>query len=234
MSSRTVGYMNVIVHGGQSVAADWDQVKALLEPAEVPERRGRNGVPLPSGYSLRTEIDDLHAVLDRHERPTLIGHSYGGLIALMTAQERDDLEALVLYEPPLRLDSATAQSFLQAVDSGDRDLALEIMVTRVAGEHAFRDADPARWLAAQDLLDTTAEEVKEIDGYRYQPPKLQVPVTVIVGERTDHIFGPAARELAEDTGGSFVTLPGEGHVAHRTNPALLAATIRGGSTTLGG
>ena len=76
--------------------------------------------------------------------------------------------------------------------------------------------------------------LKEIDGYRYQPPKLRVPVTVIVGERTDHIFGPAARELVRDTGGTFVTLKGEGHVAHRTNPELLAATIRAGSTTLGG
>lgn len=226
--------MNVIVHGGQNVAADWNQVKALVEPAEVPERRGRNGVPLPDDYSLRTEVDDLHAVLDRHEQPTLFGHSYGGLIALLAAQERDDLKALVLYDPPLRLDSATIASFGQALDSGDRDLALEIMVTEIAGEHAFRDTDPARWLKAQELLDTTFEELKEIDGYRYQPPKLRVPVTVVVGERTDHIFGPAARELVRDTGGTFVTLKGEGHVAHRTNPELLAATIRAGSTTLGG
>ncbi|MEU0881895.1 alpha/beta hydrolase [Lentzea sp. NPDC005914] len=226
--------MNVIVHDGQNVAADWDQVKALLEPAEVPERRGRNGVPLPDDYSLRTEIDDLHAVLDRHERPALIGHSYGGLIALLTAQERDDLTALVLYDPPLRLDSAAIASVGQALTSGDRDLALEIVVTGIAGGHSFRDTDPARWLKAQEMLDTTYEELKEIDRYRYRPPELRVPVTVIVGERTDHIFGPAARELAKDTGGSFVTLPNEGHVAHRTNPALLAATICGGSTTLGG
>lgn len=226
--------MNVIVHGGQGVAADWDKVKALLEPAEVPERRGRNGVPLPDDYSLRTEIDDLHEVLDRHERPTLIGHSYGGLIALLTAQERDDLQALVLYDPPLRLDSAVIASVGQALNSGNRDLALEIVVTGIAGEHAFRDADPARWLKAQELLDTTFEELKEIDGYRYRPPALRAPVTVIVGERSDHVFGPAARELAKDTGGAFVTLEGEGHVAHRTNPELLAETIRAGSTTLSG
>jgi pimeloyl-ACP methyl ester carboxylesterase len=61
----------------------------------------------------------------------------------------------------------------------------------------------------------------------------QVPVTVVVGQRTDHIFGPTARVLVRDAGGTFVTLPGEGHVAHRSNPALLAATIREASTTLG-
>jgi pimeloyl-ACP methyl ester carboxylesterase len=224
--------MNVIIHGGQAVAADWDPVKTLLEPAVVPERRGRNGVPLPDGYSLRTEVDDLHKILDQHENPTVIGHSYGGLIALLAAQERDDLAALVLYEPPLRIDSAAVESFGQALHSGDRDLALEIMVTRIAGEHAFRDSAPERWLKAQELLDTTFAELKEIDAYRYQPPKLQAPVAVIIGERTDHIFGPAARDLVRDTGGTFVTLTGEGHVAHRSNPELLAATIREVSTTL--
>ncbi|WP_157985011.1 alpha/beta fold hydrolase [Lentzea terrae] len=225
--------MNVILHGAQAVATDWDQVKALLGPTDVPERRGRNGVPLPGDYGLRTEIDDLHAVLDRHERPTLIGHSYGGLIALHAAQERDDLSALVLYEPSLRINSATVESFQHALRNGDRDLALEIIVTKLAGDPSFRDDDPERWLKAQDMLDTSSRELTVVDDYRYEPPKLNIPVTVIVGEHTDHIFGPGARDLVKDTGGTFVTLRGEGHVAHLTNPELLAATIREASTTLG-
>ncbi|ANZ37996.1 hypothetical protein BBK82_19975 [Lentzea guizhouensis] len=225
--------MNVIVHGAQSDAAAWEPVKALLsEPTEVPERRGRNGVPLPAGYSLRTEVDDLHAVLDRLERTTLIGHSYGGLIALLTAQERDDLEALVLYEPAIGLNTVAVEAFGNALAGGDRDLALEVMVTRIAGERSFRDTDPEGWLAAQEMLETTWEELKQADGYRYAPPKLRVPVTVVVGERTDRIFGPAARDIVLDTGGRLVTLRGEGHIAHVTNPALLAATIEGRSTTL--
>ena len=224
--------MNVILHGAQSVATDWDQVKALIGPTDVPERRGRNGVPLPDDYSLRTEIDDLHAVLDRHDRPTLIGHSYGGLVALMTAQERDDLKALVLYEPSLRINSATVESFQHALKRGDRDLALEIIVTKLAGDPSFRDSDPERWLAAQEMLETSSRELTVVDNYRYEPPKLQIPVTVIVGEHTDHIFGPGARDLVKDTGGTLVVLEGEGHVAHFTNPELLAATIREASTTL--
>lgn len=226
--------MNVIVHGGQGFAADWDQVKALLGPTEVPERRGRNGVPLPGDYGLRTEIDDLHGVLDRHENVTLVGHSYGGLIAWLTAQERDDLAALVLYEPVIYLDAAALEALGNALSSGDRDLALEIVVSRISGEKPFRDADPERWLRAQDLLDTTFRELTAAGDYRYQPAKLQVPVTVVVGERTEPFFGPGARDIVRDTSGKLVTLNGEGHLAHRTNPALLAATIREGSTTLSG
>lgn len=224
--------MNVIVHGAQSTAADWDQVKALLGPTDIQDRRGRNGVPLPGDYSLRTEIDDLHAVLDRHENPVLFGHSYGGLIALLTARERDDLAALVLYEPAFYLNSAAIERFRQALARGDRDLALEIMVVEIAGEQVFRDDDPEGWLEAQDLLDTTLHELNEVDDYRYEPPKLQVPVTVIVGERTEHIFGRAARDVVRDTGGALVTLENEGHIAHVTNPELLATTIRGGSLKL--
>ncbi|MFJ5991094.1 alpha/beta fold hydrolase [Lentzea sp. NPDC092896] len=218
--------MNVILHGAQGTAEDWDQMKALLGPTEVPERRGRNGVPLPSGYGLRTEIDDLHAVLDRHERPTLIGHSYGGVIALLAAQERADLKALVLYEPAIGLDAQAVRDFEDALGRGDRDLALEIMAVRIAGEAPFRDTDPEGWLKAQDMLDTTLHELRAVVGYRYEPPKLSIPVTVIVGERTDHLFGPAAREIVKDTGGTLITLEGAGHVAHVTHPELLSKAMQ--------
>ncbi|MEV6239929.1 alpha/beta hydrolase [Lentzea sp. NPDC051838] len=222
--------MNVIVHGVQSVSEDWAQVSALLGETEVPDRRGRKGVPLPDDYSLRTEIDDLHAVLDRHENPTLIGHSYGGLIALLTARERDDLKALVLYEPALYLAGEILDRIESALREGDRDRALEIVAVEVAGEQPFRVEDPEGWLRAQDLVDTTFRELQQVSFYVHEPAEIKAPLTVILGERTEPYFGRAAR----DAGGELVTLKGEGHVAHVTNPELLAETIRRGSTTLGG
>ncbi|GLY53523.1 alpha/beta hydrolase [Lentzea sp. NBRC 102530] len=218
--------MNVILHGAQSTAADWAPVKALLEPAETPERRGRNGVPLPAEYSLRTEVDDLHAVLDRHEDTTLIGHSYGGIIALLAAQERTDLRALVLYEPAIGIDPAAVDAYEQALADGDRDLALEIMVVRIAGEPVFRDTAPERWEDAKTMLDTTLRELKAAVAYRYEPPKLDIPVTVIVGEHTDHLFGPAAWDVVRDTGGTLVTIEGAGHVAHLTHPEEFAKIVQ--------
>lgn len=219
--------MNVIVHGVQSVSEDWAQVAALLGPTEVPDRRGRKGVPLPDDYSLRTEIDDLHEVLDRHERPTLIGHSYGGLIAMLAARERDDLSAVVLYEPALYLAQDVLDRMGRALANGDRDKALEIVAVAV-GEQPFRDEDPDGWLRAQDLVDVTCRELGQVVAYEHRPAQIDAPVTVILGERTEPIFGRAAR----DAGGELVVLGGEGHIAHVTNPELLAMTIRKGSTTL--
>lgn len=227
MSTFSVAIMNVITHGVQSVSEDWAQVSELLGPTEVPDRRGRKGVPLPDDYSLRTEIDDLHAILDRYENPTLIGHSYGGLIALLTARERDDLARVVLYEPALYLAQQTVDRIGQALRNNDRDKALEIVSLEV-GERPFRNEDPEGWLKAQELIDTTFRELSQVSTYVHEPVKISAPLTVVLGERTEPIFGRAAR----DAGGTLVTLKGEGHIAHVTNPGLLAATIREGSTTL--
>lgn len=221
--------MNVIVHGVQSVSEDWAQVGALLGPTEVPDRRGRKGVPLPDDYSLRTEVDDLHRILDRYEHPKLIGHSYGGLIALLTARERDDLAAVVLYEPALHLAQETVDRIGLALEHGDRDRALEIVSVAV-GERPFRSEDPEGWLKAQELIDTTFRELGQVSAYVHEAAEIKAPLTVVLGERTEPIFGKAAR----DAGGELVVLAGEGHIAHVTNPELLAATIREASTTLGG
>jgi pimeloyl-ACP methyl ester carboxylesterase len=90
----------VITHGVQTTADHWTRVASLLPGrVVVPNRCGRaDSPPIGSDYELSTEVADLHRVLDTTENPVLVGHSYGGLIALLTAAERDDLSALVLYE----------------------------------------------------------------------------------------------------------------------------------------
>ena len=160
--------------GCRAFPADWDQVKALLGPTEVPERRGRKGCRtagrLQPAHRGRRSTQGARPA---RERPVLIGHSYGGLIALLTAQERNDLKALVLYEPPLSINAATLESVGHALGSGDRDRALEIIAVKIAGMQAFRDADRrSGWLKAQDLLDTTFRELSAVVEYRYEPPKI--------------------------------------------------------------
>lgn len=217
--------MNVIVHGVQCVAEDWDEVAKLIGPSEVPDRRGRKGVPLPDDYSLRTEIDDLHRVLDRRERPVLIGHSYGGLIALEAAKERDDLDHVILYEPAIELRPGVLARIGEALKNNDRDAALALVATEVAGEQPWRE-DVEAWEHALAFIDTTYRELAQVEEYRYAPPTIKAPVTVLLGERSEPLFGAGARAIAEDTGGQLVVLEGEGHIANGTNPGLLASIIR--------
>ncbi|WP_394615736.1 alpha/beta fold hydrolase [Lentzea sp. JNUCC 0626] len=76
------------------------------------------------------------------------------------------------------------------------------------------------------MLDTTLHELKAAVAFRYQPPKLDIPVTVIVGEHTDHLFGPAARDIVRDANGTLITIEGAGHVAHLTHPELFAKAVQ--------
>jgi hypothetical protein len=57
------------------------------------------------------------------------------------------------------------------------------------------------------------------------PPALRRPVKVIVGERTEPLFGPGARDIVRDTGGTLVVLEGEGRNED--------ATARGARSVLG-
>jgi pimeloyl-ACP methyl ester carboxylesterase len=83
----------------------------------------------PSGYDLGTMVDDLDALLDgmrvtRGQPVTLVGHSYGGLVALAYALRRPERVArLGLVEiplPPSKLDALAAVAARElAVGIGD-------------------------------------------------------------------------------------------------------------------
>ncbi|WP_186762778.1 alpha/beta fold hydrolase [Lentzea tibetensis] len=233
----------VIAHGVQTTADHWAEVaRRLPGRVLVPNRRGRaDSPPIGPDYELRTEVDDLHRVLDTTEHPFLVGHSYGGLIALLAAAERDDLTALVLYEPVVPVDGPFAREPLKAItealDAGDRDKAFEIVSIELIGDspryaEAFRTRNPVGWSAMLELIDSTRAEIEALDRFRYDPAvleKITVPTTVLLGERTDRpelVYGRAARSLTREIeGAELVMLPDQGHIAHLTAPDLLADTI---------
>lgn len=231
------------MHGVQTTADHWTEVASRL-PGRVlvPDRRGRaDSPPIGPDYDLQTEIDDLHRVLDTTEHPLLIGHSYGGLIALLTAAERDDLTALVLYEPVVPVDGPFARGPLKAIsaalDAGDRDKAFEIVSIELIGDSpryvdAFRTRNPAGWSAMLELIDSTRAELEALDRFHFDPAvleKIVVPTTLLLGERTDRpelVYGRAVRALADGIdSATLAMLPDQGHIAHLTAPDLLAATI---------
>lgn len=88
---------------GSVVNADltWSAQKALVERFEIaaPNRRG-----FPPGPDVeRVDFDDEAVWLERYLEPDthLVGHSYGGLIALLAAARRPHfVRSLVVIEPP--------------------------------------------------------------------------------------------------------------------------------------
>ncbi|WP_447002171.1 alpha/beta fold hydrolase [Saccharothrix isguenensis] len=242
--SHGEGPVSVISHGVQTVAGHWAAVASALPGRTlVANRRGRTpSCTLGDDYDLGTEVADLNRVLDfAGPGAVLIGHSYGGAIALLTAAERDDLGALVLYDPTLPLDKTAGEATLgrvsDALARGDRDEAFRVVLAEVVGEapeniEAFRTGAPDDWAAMLELVETTHLELAALNRFDFDPTvldRITVPTTVLLGELSDReplSFGPTSRLVAERVGNAeLVVLPGQHHVAHMQAPEVLVERI---------
>lgn len=230
----------VLLPGVLADAESWRPVVDHLHlpnPVVVLNRRGRAGSgPLGPGYSVRTEIDDLHEVLDTlGADASLFGWSYGALIALEAAVERTDLRSLALYEPVAHPFGAEWVAPLrEAVGRGDLDRAVEIVNRDVSGfpaEYVARLRQSPAWQTLLPLAAPVGEELAAINAHspvlgRY--PSLDVPVTLMVGELSEGRL-PYGKPYAMFAGAlpqaKMSRLTGQGHLAHVTGPDLLAKHI---------
>src|SRR3954471_5149215 len=101
----------VLLHGGPGASHDYlrPQLDALAKPGQrrlfYYDQRGGGRSPLDAGVKAggwRVHVEDLEAVR-RHlqrDRLTLVGYSWGGLLALLYATEHPDrVERLALISP---------------------------------------------------------------------------------------------------------------------------------------
>ena len=91
----------VLVHGSLTTGRKtWRQQRALAErwTLVVPSRRGFVPNPPEAGSDFDVDAGDIAELLD--EGAHLVGHSYGGLVALLAAARRPDaVHSLCLFEP---------------------------------------------------------------------------------------------------------------------------------------
>jgi pimeloyl-ACP methyl ester carboxylesterase len=98
----------LIIHGALSDSEDYIHLANNLSQdfsVYIMERRGR-GISGLQGedYGMDKEIEDVQAVRIATGANFLIGHSYGGLVALEAAQRDHTIEKLALYEPGVFLE----------------------------------------------------------------------------------------------------------------------------------
>lgn len=225
----------VVVPGVMADAESWEPVVAGGgREAHVLDRRGRTpSGPLGPGHGVPTEIADVHAVLDAVGGPVhLFGWSYGALVALEAAVDRDDLLSVTAYEPVSRPFVPEAIGPIRdALAAGSPDRAVELVNTDVSG---FGPADvevlrgsPA-WPRLCELALPLADELDAIDRFepRYDAyAGITAPVTLFVGERNlgdVEPYGPAVGRFRRALPGAELTvLPGVGHLAHVDDPESL-------------
>lgn len=228
----------LVLPGVMSDAQGWRDVVGALTAwpsVAVVNRRGRApSGPLGDGYSLRTEVADLGAVLDALGEPRAVfGWSYGALVALLAAEERP-VRRLIGYEPVVRPFGADALEELKAADAAvDLDRAVEIVNRRISGFSARYveelRADRATWEVLRRLSEPLYAEIAALNAA--QPRALggrAERIDLIIGARNRGLapYGTAFEDVRALVPGAAVhELPGQGHLAHVEGPAELAALL---------
>ena len=102
MFTKIVRVRVVLIHGsGGNAESAWDSVQALADRFELvaPNRGGYPPGPLLERIDFEQQAAELGPLLDG--RAHLVGHSYGGLIALLIAARRPEaVRSLAVSEPP--------------------------------------------------------------------------------------------------------------------------------------
>ncbi|WP_457963829.1 alpha/beta hydrolase [Arthrobacter sp. D1-29] len=234
----------VIVHGVIADALTWKQVSRNVAPGRpvfLLNRRGRvPSAPLGEGYGVEREVQDLLRWLSTLEGPVdLVGHSYGGLIAVQAVRQGANVRSLVLYEPvahPFGLEALPLVA--AAISAGDLDTAVEIINVDLSGytkAHVQALRDGPAWPKLMQLTEPAAVELHAINHFVLTVPQSwSTPTTLIAGElsRNRPPYGPSVDLFMETLDvGSVTILAGQDHLAHVTAPQELADAINGGLPT---
>lgn len=241
----------VCIHSNASTSGQWRALIDLIAPkfhVLAPDSYDAgNGPHWPSArvISLRDEAELIEPVLARAGSPlSLIGHSYGGAVALIAAVTNPRrVRAMALYEPTLfaLLDaekpaSNDAQGIRDAVadataalDAGDRDAAAERFIDYWMGEGSWRQTPESRKrpiaVSVTNLrrwAHALFTEPLPLDAVR----SLDVPVLLMSGKRsTDSARGVARMLAATLPRVEFVEFEHLGHMAPVTDPDEVNRTI---------
>jgi pimeloyl-ACP methyl ester carboxylesterase len=224
----------VLVHGSMDRAASFAKVARRLGDLEVVpyDRRGYGRNP-GLARTLDDHVDDLLAHLDQGDgRPSaVVGHSLGGVLAVMAAVRRPDLVSSVgAFESPMswRPDWPSRSAGGNALRQAEPAEAAEQFMRGILGDRVWER------LPTRTRDDRRAEGealVAELAALRAAPPydPTQVTVPVVAGHGTESkpYHQEAARQLAAQVpDGELIVIEGSGHGAHTSHPDQFEAFVR--------
>ena len=238
----------LLVHGTTADHTTFRAVAPMLgEPRHVAamDRRGRgaSGDPPDGRYSIEREFDDVAAVA--HTLATLsggpidvLGHSYGGRVALGAAGRSADLRRVIVYEGApstarLPYRPVGVERRVRAhLDHGDNEAALETFFREIVGlddaaiaAYRANPVWPIRAAAAHTILRELDAEASSTAGLE---PLGQVrqPVLLVLGSASREPFGAANDALAARLATvRQVTIQGAAHAAHHTHVESFVAAV---------
>jgi pimeloyl-ACP methyl ester carboxylesterase len=209
------------------------------------DRRGAGATPLPSGtrpgpIDVAVHVADLVALIDREGAApvTVVGHSYGGCLALELAARYPGLVVRAwVYEPPYApVGRAGTQARLGAVgretqaayDEGGLEAAAEAFLSGVAGPASVAALPPT---ARERIRAQGAGALADAALLGLEPAglgRIVAPVTVATGTASAPVYVDVAEGLlARIAGATHERIADADHMAPVTRPGTIAAAILG-------
>lgn len=227
------GPLVVLVHGSMDRSTSFGRTSRLLGDLHVVtyDRRGYGHSPTDQPHeTLAGHVADLLEVADG--RPcAVVGHSYGGDVALMAAIERPDVvlavgafEAPMPWAPWWPADSAGGA----AVAAPSPEDAAEAFMRNVVGERIWTRLPRATREARRSEGVTLLAEMRSIRAEApFDPAEVPVPVVAGCGTASERRHQESAARLADVAADAELhPIEGAGHGAHMSHPAEFAAFVR--------
>jgi pimeloyl-ACP methyl ester carboxylesterase len=236
-----MGRSILVLHGGMGDLESWvkvtDRLRDRFRVARLHRRQYR--LDVPRKVTMAAEAEEVLAAAATLDRPVLVGHSSGAVLALeaLTAGPAAFAGA-VIYEPPVVVDRPLggepvdrARAALAARRPGT---ALAIFLREIAGlrgpmvsvakfamnrQGGEIGARVERQLDDNDAIDALGNR---LEAYS----KIDVPVLMLTGDRSPrhlHERLDAVQGVLPDA--RRVTMHGQGHTAQRSAPARVAEIV---------
>lgn len=232
----------LLVHGGACDHLAWYYVVPLLArrfTVYTYDRRGRGESGNTSPYSVEREVEDIAAMLKAIGEPAhLLGHSAGGMLALMAAGRNEDLLSMMLYEPAFLIEGArerpgpeTLKKMQSLLAAGDRDEVIRIAIRQTV-EFSEDDIAAMETGPGWEQLRSVAHAIPQ-DWLLWEQPFVAERVST-VKTRTLVLLGsqsPAWLQLAAQAvlaalpSATLELLQGQQHHAIITAPEMFAQAV---------
>lgn len=233
----------VLVHGSMNDHTAFDPLVGELRDSVTTfsmDRRGFGASGETAGYSIEREFEDVAAVVDavavRTGGPVALwGHSYGANCAMGGAALSNNVHHLILYEPSLGLayPAGSIEAIEEAVAAGDREgalLAVYVGILEMTDEEVEAMRSSPLWSTRLATAPTIPRECRAEDGWVYRPGQfdgIMAPTLLLAGSASPPALSEATRRAAAAIPDAQIrVLEGHGHMAHKTDPGMVAALIR--------
>lgn len=227
----------VLVHGSLDRSAGMLKLSRRLDEEFRVSRYDRRGygrsIDAGGPFTMACQVGDLVEVIGAAPAPcVVVGHSYGGDVALAAAERHPDLVAgVVVYEAPLSWmawwPGSTAGA--DARDwADDPPAAAERFMRRLIGDDKWERLPPATRAARRAEGPALVGELADLrENPPWDPAAIRVPVLPVYGDRSLDHHRRSAQVLADLFGAPAIAIDGAKHFGVNTHPDEVGALVAG-------